>query len=148
MRAVVLFVAVGCGRVGFNSIPSPAGDAAKDGATVDQMNAENDGAVGMPGDGGTSGIVCGEAMCQPVVGAYISHFTARDCTGTESYYTPYFSGGTMPNPDGKIYSWDGNGLAGTIYRTVTNKSYKDMTGACTNAWPTGNTLDYFVTIYR
>ncbi len=91
---------------------------------------------------------CGEASCQPVVGSYISHFAGLDCTGTESYYTPCNSGTSMPNPDGKIYSWDGNGTAGTIYRTVENRSFKDTTGACSNAWPAGNTLDYFVTIYR
>jgi hypothetical protein len=103
-------------------------------------------AIGPPGDGPMS--TCGEASCQPVVGSYISHFAGLDCTGTESYYTPCNSGTSMPNPDGKIYSWDGNGTAGTIYRTVENRSFKDTTGACSNAWPAGNTLDYFVTIYR
>ena len=45
---------------------------------------------------------------------YGSHFTGLGCTGTESYYTPYGSGTSMPNPDGKRYSWDGGGVAGAI----------------------------------
>jgi hypothetical protein len=85
---------------------------------------------------------CGEAGCTPVQDAYISHFTGPDCTGTESYYTPYFGF------DGVRRSWDGQGCAGSILRTVTNKSYKDTSGTCYNAWPDGNTLGGFVTIYR
>lgn len=85
---------------------------------------------------------CGEASCVPVTAAYISHFTGADCTGTESYYTPYFSN------DGVRRSWNGGGLAGTTLRTVTNRSYKDSGGSCYNAWPSGNTLSSFVTIYR
>ncbi|HEX8694276.1 MAG TPA: hypothetical protein VF746_17780 [Longimicrobium sp.] len=85
---------------------------------------------------------CGEASCTPVTAAYISHFTGADCTGTESYYTPYF------NYDGVRRSWDGKGMAGTTLRTVTNRSYRDSSGACYNAWPSGNTLSNFVTIYR
>jgi Divergent InlB B-repeat domain len=84
---------------------------------------------------------CGEASCVPAQGAYISHFTGSGCTGTESYYLPY---------DGYAYScrtWDGAGQCGTIHRTVTNVSYK-YNGACTNAWPSGNTLSDFVTVYR
>jgi hypothetical protein len=92
---------------------------------------------------------CGEAACVPVAGARNgSHYTGLDCTGTESYYTPYDSGTTQPNPDGLRYSWDGRGVAGTIYRTVTNRSFRSTSGVCTNYWPNGNTLDYFVTIYR
>jgi len=85
---------------------------------------------------------CGEASCTPVTAAYISHFTGADCTGTESYYTAYF------NYDGVRRSWNGTGMAGTTLRTVTNRSYKDSSGACYNAWPNGNTLSNFVTIYR
>lgn len=85
---------------------------------------------------------CGEASCTPVTAAYVSHFTGPDCTGTESYYTPYF------NTDGVRRSWNGQGLAGTTLRTVTNRSYRDSSGACSNAWPSGNTLSGFVTIYR
>jgi len=88
------------------------------------------------------GTGCGEASCTPVQAAYISHFTGADCTGTESYYTPYF------NNDGVRRSWNGTGQAGTTLRTVTNRSYKDSSGACNNAWPNGNTLSGFVTIYR
>jgi hypothetical protein len=88
------------------------------------------------------GTGCGEASCTPVQAAYISHFTGPDCTGTESYYTPYF------NYDGVRRSWNGTGMAGTTLRTVTNRSYKNSSGTCSNAWPNGNTLSGFVTIYR
>jgi hypothetical protein len=86
-------------------------------------------------------ITCGEASCVPVGGAHISHFTGTGCTGTESYYTPYFSDSTRR-------SWNGAGLAGTTLRTVTNRSWKDTKGVCHDAWPQGNTLSQFVTIYR
>ncbi len=89
---------------------------------------------------GTSG-ACGEASCVPVQGTYISHFTGAGCTGTESYYLPY---------DGYGYScrtWNGTGQCGTIHRTVTNRSYR-YNGTCYDAWPSGNTLSDFVTVYR
>lgn len=92
--------------------------------------------------GGSAGGTCGEASCTPVQGAYISHFTGTGCTGTESYYTPYFGS------DGVRRSWNGTGVAGTTLRTVTNRSYKDASGACNNAWSDGNTVSGFVTIYR
>ena len=98
--------------------------------------------IGMSQIGGGSGGGCGETTCTPVTATYISHFTNADCTGTESYYTPYFSN------DGVRRSWNGTGMAGTILRTVTNRSYKDSGGCHTNAWPNGNTLSGFVTIYR
>lgn len=88
-------------------------------------------------------VFCPEASCTAVGGAYISHFTGANCTGTESYYTPYDGGN-----GGVRRSWDGGGVAGTTLRTVTNRSYKDNTGTCYNAWPSGNTLSDFVTIYR
>jgi PKD repeat protein len=84
---------------------------------------------------------CGETSCVPAQGAYISHFTGSNCTGTESYYLPY---------DGYAYqcrTWDGYGECGTIHRTVTNRSYR-YNGQCYNAWPSGNTLSDFVTVYR
>ena len=84
---------------------------------------------------------CGEASCVPVQGAYISHFTGPGCTGTESYYLPY---------DGYAYqcrTWDGGGSCGTIRQTVTNRSYA-MNGTCVDAWPSGNTLADFVSVYR
>lgn len=87
-------------------------------------------------------VYCPEAGCTALGGAYISHYTGAGCTGTESYYTPYFSS------DGIRRSWDGNGIAGNTLRTVTNRSYRDASGACTDAWPSGNTLSGFVTIYR
>lgn len=89
---------------------------------------------------GVSG-TCGEASCVPVQGTYISHFTGAGCTGTESYYLPY---------NGFAYScrtWNGTGQCGTIHRTVTNRSYR-YNGTCYDAWPSGNTLTDFVTIYR
>lgn len=84
---------------------------------------------------------CGEDTCVANQGSYISHFTGAGCTGTESYYLPYDSYGY------DCRSWDGNGQCGTIERTVTNKSYRHN-GTCYDAWPSGNTLDEFVTVYR
>jgi hypothetical protein len=86
---------------------------------------------------------CGEATCTPILTKDIgSHFTGAGCTGTESYYTPY------NGYDGIRRSWDGAGLAGTMLRTETNRSFKDASGACADAWPSGNTLSEFVRIYR
>lgn len=85
---------------------------------------------------------CGEASCVAAQGAYISHFTGANCTGTESYYTPYDGGAYQCRP------WNGTGNCGTILRTVTNRSYRDSTGQCRNAWPNGNQLSGFVTVYR
>jgi hypothetical protein len=90
----------------------------------------------------SSSTPCWEASCVPLGGTYISHFTAANCYGKESYYTPYF------NSDGIRRSWDGQGMAGTILRTVTNRSWRDQYGDCHNSWPNGNTLSGFVTIYR
>jgi hypothetical protein len=90
---------------------------------------------------GASTSACGEASCVPAQGAYISHFTGAGCTGTESYYLPY---------DSYAYTcrtWDGGGQCGTIQRTVTNRSYR-YNGTCYDAWPSGNTLSEFVTVYR
>lgn len=84
---------------------------------------------------------CGEASCVAAQGTYISHFTGANCTGTESYYLPY---------DGWAYqcrTWNGTGDCGTVQRTVTNRSYKHN-GQCINAWPNGNQLSNFVTVYR
>jgi len=84
---------------------------------------------------------CGEASCNKAQGAYISHFTGSGCTGVESYYLPY---------DGYTYScrsFDGGGECGTSSHTVTNRSYR-YNGVCYDAWPSGNTLSQFVTIYR
>jgi hypothetical protein len=94
------------------------------------------------GGGGGGGGGCGEASCVPSQGMYVSHFSGPGCTGTESYYLPY---------DGFFYlcrSWDGDGVCGTIHRTVTNFSARINGGACQDLWPTGNTLSDFVTIYR
>lgn len=86
---------------------------------------------------------CGDpAGCRTLGGAYISHYTGSNCTGIESYYTAYF------NYDGIRRSWDGNGLAGNTLYTITNVSYRDSSGTCYNAWPSGNTLTNFVLIYR
>jgi secreted trypsin-like serine protease len=85
---------------------------------------------------------CAETNCVALGGAYISHYTGAGCTGTESYYTPYF------NSDGIRRSWDGVGIAGTVLRTVTNRSYRGADGLCVDAWPGGNPLSGFVTIYR
>jgi hypothetical protein len=86
-------------------------------------------------------LTCGEAVCNSAQGSYISHYTGANCTGVESYYLPY---------DGNGYScrsWNGGGECGTSSHTVTNRSYKYL-GTCYNAWPSGNTLSQFVTIYR
>lgn len=85
---------------------------------------------------------CPEGSCVPAQGMYVSHFAAPDCGGTESYYLPY---------DGYAYqcrTWDGSGVCGTTQRTVTNYSYRINGGPCQNAWPWGNTLPEFVTVYR
>ncbi len=87
-------------------------------------------------------VTCGEASCVPAQGAYISHFSGPDCTGTESYYLPY---------DGNAYqcrTWDGSGQCGTVQHTVSNRSYRDSSGCHADAWPAGNPLDHFVTVYR
>src|SRR6185436_2809035 len=83
---------------------------------------------------------CGEYGCDAVQGQYISHFTGSYCDGTESYYTPYGIGRR---------SWDGRGVVGKTLRTVTNRSNKTSDGVChANAWPNGNTLSGFVTVYE
>jgi len=85
---------------------------------------------------------CGEATCVASQGMYVSHYSAPNCGGTESYYLPY---------DGYAYacrSWDGSGTCGTIHRTQTNYSARINGGACQNLWPSGNTLSDFVTIYH
>lgn len=85
---------------------------------------------------------CPESSCTLVQNAYISHFTAANCTGEEHYYTPYFF------YDGVRRSWDGKGFTGTTLRTVTNRSWKGTDGQCHNDWPNGNTLSDFVKVYR
>jgi hypothetical protein len=85
---------------------------------------------------------CPEAGCTLVQGAYISHYTGANCTGQESYYTPYFG------YDGIRRSWDGGGFTGITLVTLTNRSWKGTNGACHNDWPSGNTLSNFVRIYR
>lgn len=85
---------------------------------------------------------CGEASCVGPDGQYISHFTGAYCDGTESYYLPYNYYAYRCRP------WDGQGECGTLRRTVTNRSYR-YNGTCyANAWPNGNTLTDFVTVYR
>jgi len=121
---VGLVVTVGCGRIGFGPVGGSDGGS--------------DGGSGSGSDGGRQ---CGEASCVPVQAAYISHFSSPGCTGTESYYLPYDSFGYI------CRTWDGAGQCGTIQRTVTNYSYK-LTDTCFDAWPSGNTLSQFVTVYR
>jgi hypothetical protein len=89
-----------------------------------------------------AGSTCGEASCVPVQGTYVSHFSGPGCTGTESYYLPY---------DGFAYNcrtWNGTGQCGTVHRTVKNYSARINGGACQDLWPSGNTLNDFVTVYR
>jgi hypothetical protein len=104
----------------------------------------NDG-VDNDGDGLVDGAdpnCCGESSCKPTMGsAYASQFAALDCSGTEYYYTPYFS-------DGNHHSWDGKGIGGTTLRTATVISWKGSDGRCHNDWPSGNTLGNLVTVYR
>ena len=85
---------------------------------------------------------CGEASCVPAQGTYISHFTGPNCDGTESYYLPYNNWGYQCRPG------NGTGDCGTIRRTVTNRSYYYQGQCHPNAWPNGNTLNDFVTVYR
>lgn len=94
------------------------------------------------GTGAQAQTACGEGTCVASQGAYISHFTGPNCDGAESYYTPYDSSAYQ------CRTWDGNGQCGTIHRTVTNRSYR-YNGTCySNAWPSGNTLNDLVTVYR
>lgn len=89
------------------------------------------------------GQTCQESWCTPVQQAYISHFTGPDCNGEEYYYTAYFGF------DGIRRSWDGKGVTGNVLRSATAQSYRSSNGVCSrNAWPSGNTLDHFVRIYR
>jgi hypothetical protein len=86
---------------------------------------------------------CGEQVCQPVEERYISHYTGTRCDGAEYYYTGYYGF------DGVLRSWDGKGLAGTVLRKVTTRSWRDWEGRChVNEWPNGNTLHDFVRVYR
>jgi phosphatidylserine/phosphatidylglycerophosphate/cardiolipin synthase-like enzyme len=92
--------------------------------------------------GVTATVSCPEGNCIPAQGTYVSHFSAPNCGGTESYYLPY---------DGYAYqcrTWNGTGACGTIQRTVTNYSARINNGPCQNLWPEGNTLTQFVTVYR
>jgi len=92
--------------------------------------------------GVTATTSCPEGTCIPAQGTYVSHYSAPNCGGTESYYVPY---------DAFAYqcrSWNGSGSCGTIQRTVTNYSARINGGPCQNLWPSGNTLSQFVTIYR
>ncbi|HYH47149.1 MAG TPA: CARDB domain-containing protein, partial [Thermoanaerobaculia bacterium] len=108
--------------------------------SISEVNESNN-AVALAASTFVSASACGEASCVPVQGTYISHFTGAGCTGTESYYLPYDSFGYS------CRTWNGTGQCGTIQRTVTNRSYRHN-GTCFDAWPSGNTLSQFVTIYR
>ncbi len=86
---------------------------------------------------------CGEASCVSPDGQYISHFTGANCDGTESYYLPYSGYAYHCQPDSS------SGVqCGTIHNTVTNRSYSYLGTCYSNAWPSGNTLSDFVTVYR
>lgn len=85
---------------------------------------------------------CGEDLCVENQGMYVSHYTDLGCQGTESYYLPYDNFGYL------CRSWDAGGECGTIHHTVTNRSARINGGPCEDLWPSGNTLDDFVTIYR
>ena len=132
MRPLSLFCCaaflLACGEPPLQPTPTPPAAALRPPATV----------VAGPGN------VCGEADCVPVGGTWVSHFTNGDCTGTESYWTPYDGGN-----GGVRRSWNGTGMAGTVIRRVSNRSYRINNGPCNvNQWPDGNELDGFVTIYR
>jgi len=86
---------------------------------------------------------CGEGSCVSPDGQYISHFTGANCDGTESYYLPYDGYGYQCRP----YP-NSSALCGTVHRTVTNRSYRYAGQCYPNAWPSGNTLSDFVTVYR
>ena len=86
---------------------------------------------------------CPEGTCVDPDGQYISHFTGSNCDGTESYYLPYDNFGYQCRPDPSS-----GAQCGTTQRTVTNRSYRYQGQCYADAWPNGNTLDYFVTVYR
>src|SRR5436190_482488 len=85
---------------------------------------------------------CPEASCVRPDGEYISHFTGANCDGTESYYLPYDSFGFQCRPDPSS-----GAQCGTTHHTVTNRSYRYLGQCHSNAWPSGNTLSDFVTVY-
>jgi hypothetical protein len=92
---------------------------------------------------GRADAACGEASCVAAQGSYISHFTGANCNGTESYYLPYDSYGYQCRP-----AQSGGASCGTSSHTVTNRSYYYNGHCYNNAWPSGNTLNEFVTVYR
>ena len=65
----------------------------------------------------------------------------------ESYYTPYFTGGTTGVSGNCQPNLAAGATCGTALRTVTNISAR-VNGVCTDYWPSGNTLSGFVTVYR
>ena len=129
-------------RDGGTESDDAAADASVDAPIDAPVDAAFDAPVDAPIDAPLGG-PCGEAACVPVTRKEIgSHFTGPGCTGTESYYTPY------NGYDGIRRSWDGKGVAGTMLRTETHRSFKSAAGVCTDNWPSGNTLSNFVRIYR
>src|SRR5205823_1342010 len=52
------------------------------------------------------------------------------------------------NPGGPHYSWDGQGLSGTMLVTAAIRSYKDAQGVCHDDFPNGQPHTGLVTIYR
>lgn len=117
-----------------------------DGYDADCVNGVANEYTDKPVSSGSSG-ACGEASCVAPQGDYVSHYTGANCTGTESYYTPYFTGGTTGVPGNCQPNLATGALCGTQLRTVTNISAR-INGSCTNYWPSGNTLSGFVTVYR
>jgi hypothetical protein len=86
---------------------------------------------------------CGEPSCVNPDGQYISHFTGSNCDGTESYYLPYDGYAYQCRPDPSS-----GAVCGTVHRTVTNRSYRYQGQCHADAWPDGNTLSDFVTVYH
>ena len=143
----------GDGTFLLTGVPSAQGNIIVEAkATVSGTNVIGTSQPTPPVAGGTTNVgdvtlrssgACGEAVCVPVQGMYVSHFSGLGCTGTESYYLPYDNFGYT------CRTWDGTGgQCGTIHRTVTNYSARINGGPCQDLWPSGNTLDDFVTIYR
>src|SRR5688572_11730401 len=77
--------------------PEPEPVATPDAPPVDER--PHDAAVAPDAAPAADASPCLEAVCVAVSGAYVSHYNGANCTGIESYYTPYFSMITPPMPN-------------------------------------------------
>lgn len=89
-------------------------------------------------------VACGESGCfRPDGTPYFSHFEGPNCSGTEYYFTPYFSAGYKCRPSGTDFA-----ICGQQQRTATVRSVRDANGVCTTPWQNGNNLYGLAKVYR